>query len=238
MLFHRAVNDSASLCDVDEWEVEQDLTDAGADCVPDCIDSATEMISSGLDSRSSLWDNLLRSEAVPTDLTFALRKALAEMLPQMCWPLLERFSVRIADGVTYIVADRSLHDAIWDMQGVIRDALLDLGLTDALQIVAPAVARPPLPPTEKLPRPGWIGTEVWRELPAVARAALVRSKLGTDGIVGGNLRALERCFGGLLPRLMASAQPGASPRLPAPSLSSVVCSSFIITITGVDHDAP
>jgi hypothetical protein len=148
---------------------------------------------------------------VPTDLTFALREALAEMLPQSCWPLPERFSVRIADGVTYIVAARSLHDTVWDMQGVIRDALLDLGLPDALQIVAPADPQPTEPPAAELPRPDWIGAEVWRELPALARAALVRSKLGTDGIVGGNIRTLERCFPGLLPRLMASAQPGASP---------------------------
>jgi len=168
------------------------------------------MISSVLDPRGSLWDNLLRSEAVPVDLTFALREALAEMLPQRCWPLLERLSIRIADSVTYIVAARSLHDTMWDIQGVIRDALLDLGLPDMGKILAPADAQPAEPVTQ-LPRPDWIGAEVWRELPAVARAALVRSKLGTDGIVGGNLRALERCFGGLLPRLMASAQPGASP---------------------------
>jgi len=96
------------------------------------------------------------------------------------------------------------------MQGVIRDALLHLGLPDMGKIIAPADAQPTEPVAE-LPRPDWIGAEVWRELPAVARAALVRSKLGADGIVGGNLRALERCFPGLLPRLMASAQPGASP---------------------------
>jgi len=201
---------STSLCDGDQWDEGGALADAGSDCVPNCIDSATEMISSGLDPRGSLWDNLLRSEAVPTDLTFALREALAEMLPQRCWPLLERFSVRIADGVTYIVAARSLHDIVWDMQGVIRDALLDLGLPDMGKIIAPADAQPTEPVAE-LPRPDWIGAEVWRELPAVARAALVRSKLGADGIVGGNLRALERCFPDLLPRLMASAQPGASP---------------------------
>jgi len=201
---------SASLCDGDEWDEGGALADAGSDSVPDCIDSATEMISSGLDPRSSLWDNLLRSEAMPTDLTFALREALAEMLPRRCWPLLERFSVRIADGVTYIVAARSLHDIVWDMQGVIRDALLDLGLPDMGKIIAPADAQPTEPVAE-LPRPDWIGAEVWRELPAVARAALVRSKLGTDGIIGGHLRALERCFPSLLPRLMESAQPGASP---------------------------
>ena len=54
------------------------------------------MISAALDPRGSLWDNLLQSEGVPNDLTFALWKALAETVPQRCWSLLERFSVSIA----------------------------------------------------------------------------------------------------------------------------------------------
>ena len=72
------------------------------------------------------------------DLTFALWKALAEMVPQRCWSLLERFSVRIAQRVSDSIAARSLPNTVRDRQSVIRDALLDRGLTDIGKIIVPA----------------------------------------------------------------------------------------------------
>jgi hypothetical protein len=182
--------------DVEEWEEWDDTGDA----------------------RASLEGHVIRAgrvaRALP-DRTTALCEALIEMLPRRYWPILDCLIIQIADDETHISCpNRTVYDAVWDMQGAIRDALLDLELPPELRITAPVLAEPPLLHDVSLHHPDWIDATTWLELDSDLRAALLGSALTPDG--GLDVRAdmygvICTRFAASVRNLLSAAQARASP---------------------------
>jgi len=151
----------------------------------------------------------------PHERSATLLEALIEMLPGRYMPLLDRLVIQVDDDETCIsCADQVLFAAACELQAVIRDALLDLGLSDEIRICAPA----PTQPTElcgaTATHPGWIDAARWLMLEDDLCAALVGSALAPDGGLDVRAEAYEVIcarFAAPVRDLLAAAQARASP---------------------------
>jgi hypothetical protein len=182
--------------DVEEWEEWDDAGDACA----------------SLDAHAIRASRV--TGALP-DPTTALCEMLMEMLPRRYWPILDRLIIQVADDETHISCpNRVVYDAVWDMQGAIRDALLDLELPLELRITAPALARPALLHDVSLRHPDWIDATTWLALDSDLRSALLGSALTPDGglDVRADMHALICTrFAAPVRDLLSAAQARASP---------------------------
>jgi hypothetical protein len=118
------------------------------------------------------------------------------------------------DGTCISCADQVLYVAACELQAVIRDALLDLGLSDEIRISAPAPTQPTQLRGAPSAHPGWIDAARWLTLEDDLRAVLVGSALAPDGGLDVRAEVYEvicEHFGAPVRDLLAAAQARASP---------------------------